>query len=56
MKCYEVYVTFEMKTVGKWPEESWVHIIYSFNICKIVKLWFNLNNGSYAKKVSERFG
>lgn len=38
MKCYEVYVTFEMKAVGKWPEESWVHIIYSFNICKIVKL------------------
>lgn len=36
-----------------WPEESWVHVILSFNICKIVKLWFKENNGNYAKNLSE---
>lgn len=36
-----------------WPEESWMHIISSFNICKIVKLCFSENNIIYAKNVSE---
>lgn len=41
-----------------WPKESWALItliILSLDICKIVKLWFNENNGSHAKNVFESY-